>query len=214
MSYTELELDGSVSCHYAVLLASPQHFDHGELSPPARDVGLAVYLIALPIAASSLLVDLPNPVKPDGSIKGEDMKPILHSKSTGAEQVELLASLGMSESFMDGLRHRSGLIYPGQEGSADIMHVAIKQAFRGLQVVPPEQDKPPDVVIVSNAKLLRTLRSSTIRHVLPRRTQLYAVGPALQLTLRSGSCDLSGRPVFWSPSPRRSFCLTPRSSWR
>jgi len=141
-----------------------------------EEIKLAVFVLALPLESGSIPVPrLPNPVRPNFGETVDEKPAILPS------EMSVLDSYGLDYAFMSSLRNRSAVKFTGSEGPMDALHDSVIDGFKIAGVVPVEGTNPPDNLLVANQKFANTLRSSTVRGVLSRRTAIYAFGPNLQL---------------------------------
>lgn len=178
VSYTNFAPEGRVNRHYALVLASPQSLDPNSIGLGVwrvEDISLAMVLISLPLT-SDPPPSLPNPARPDFDDEAY-AKPDMELD----ERVALLDSVGLTRGFLLGLKGRTVSIYPAQEGTTDVLKATIKSAFQAVGAYPPTEDAAPDVIILFNAKLVKALRSQSLRSYLPRRTRIYVAGPSMSL---------------------------------
>ena len=192
---------GLVFSHQALIMV---HADQIDLSPlnlgqwKSNEIGLALVLLALPVGVSSMAPRLPSPVKP--LIDPTPPNPIVPFISTPAT---LLDSFGISQDFLGGLRGKPILKLPGPEGATDALHTALVSGFRENGAL-PSSNGMADVVVIGNAKLLRSLAKVELKNALLRRgTQVYAVGPSLALHPKQWTLRpiwQSGALVTFSPT--------------
>lgn len=173
------DVGGLVFSHQALVMVRADQIDLSPLNLgpwKSSEIGFALVLLALPIGVSSLAPRLPSPVRP--LIDPLPPAPIVPFISTPAT---LLESFGISQDFLRGLRGRPILKLPGPEGAADALHTALVGAFRDNGAL-PSTNGMADVVVIGNAKLLRSLAKMELKNALLRRgTSVYAVGPSLAL---------------------------------
>lgn len=174
--------ENAVSTHYAIVLASPYFFElsgdnpKGAIGPDSwtiDQIKVGVFIVALPLS-SIPAPRLPNPVRPFFE-QPVDVKPPIPPY-----KIPLLDSFGMDQTFMQTLQDRTVTKYPPSEGPTDNLHEVIISALKqcGARAAGNELT---DVMLVMNQKWTKTLKSSTVRSILSRRTAFYALGPDLRL---------------------------------
>lgn len=139
-------------------------------------VGVALFVLALPLT-SAPPPDLPNPVRPDALIM-TNLKPNIDMIS-GPDH--MFASYGLSPQYFAALTGRRAIIYPPVENECDSLHRRIDKEFSFQNVLPHDDRATPEHVLFKSNKMSRAVKSSTIRSTANRRTQYFAVGPAMHL---------------------------------
>ncbi|RXK38168.1 hypothetical protein M231_04542 [Tremella mesenterica] len=181
VTYTEAPTpDSIVSNHIALVIVggSRMHFNSLGYGPwQGTKIGLCLVLLALPpLSSSSTSPMIPNPARP---LHPNMPSPLMTPPSLPAP---LLLSYGIPQEFLASLRGRVSVKYPGREGDLDVLYDTLIDGFKQNQASPlNSSESPPDVLIIGNHRISRTLRSSTLKTCIPRRTLIYSMGPALQL---------------------------------
>ena len=184
VTYTELRGQSGISAHYALVLAAPGSVDMSDTGLGQwqyDEIKFAVFVIELPLGSGSKNAPrLPNPVRPN---LGEPAlyDPVDQKPNVLPQTTSLLDSYGLAHDFLATLRNRTVYKYPGSEGPIDVLHDSVVEGFKMAGVRAIEGADLPENMLVTNQKFTKTLRSSTVRAILSRRTPIYAFGPSLQL---------------------------------
>jgi hypothetical protein len=183
VTYTEDFTGQDVSCHFAVIFASADlvDFDHLGLGGWDRKaIGMAVFLVALPLTGLTPL--LPNPAQPF-SVSDLNRKPEIAQGLA----CSLLDSYGVTAGLLASMRGRKcNARNPIPAGSrvwspiSDLYRL-FTEALKMNGVQPLIGGDMPDFLIVWNSNLANAMTSSTTAAVLPRRTVIMSIGPALDL---------------------------------
>lgn len=139
-------------------------------------VGVALIVLALPLT-SGPPPTLPNPVRPDTMVM-TDFKPKMDMIS-GPDHI--LATYGLSPQYFSALTGRRAITYPSCENECDALHRRIDKEFLLQNVLPHDDRATPEHVLFKNNKMARAVKSSTVKSTANRRTQYFAVGPAMHL---------------------------------
>jgi hypothetical protein len=170
---------GEVGAHYALIML---HSDNVNLEMlgyghwKREEVGMALLVISLALT-SERPPTLPNPLRPNFTVIQPEIKVPVDANG----QATLLESYGFTESYLNGFAHKAVQKYPESDGHFDLLYNSIMKQFKAKDVRPIEPNKHPDQIVFANARLGRSVRSSTLRAACIRRTKFHLAGPSLQL---------------------------------
>ena len=156
------------------MLASPDAFDFVQIGMGAwskETIKVGLFVLALPLT-SVPTPRLPNPVRPSAELLPAPTPPSFPLN------VPALQSYGIDHAFLSTLSGQRVMKYPGEDGPTDQLHATLVSSLKQHNAIPASE---VDTLLVMNHRFMRSLKSSSIKANITRRTAFYAFGPSLQL---------------------------------